>query len=91
MKLYRNTIWYFKGLKEYTKSGFETASKKFNPADLDVSCHGKTYMITGANSGLGKQVKYRNYQKLVLTNNVIRQNFPSIKVSDILKYIQYFY
>ena len=58
MKLYRNIIWYFKGLKEYTKSGFETASKNFNPTDLDVNCHGKTYMITGANSGLGKQVSF---------------------------------
>jgi len=42
-------------MKEYTKSGYETASKKFNPSDLEVDCSGLSYMITGANSGLGKQ------------------------------------
>jgi len=55
MTFFRNVVWFCKGLKEYTKSGFETASKKFNPSDLDVDCHGLSYMITGANSGLGKQ------------------------------------
>jgi len=43
-------------MKEYTKSGYETASKKFNPSDLEIDCSGLSYMITGANSGLGKQV-----------------------------------
>jgi len=55
MTFFRNVVWFCKGLKEYTKSGFETASKKFNPSDLEVSCNGQSYMITGANSGLGKQ------------------------------------
>ena len=61
-----------KGMKEYTKSGYETASKKFNPSDLEVDCSGLSYMITGANSGLGKQVSNIQYyfQKRVnvLTN-----------------------
>ena len=56
MKVLRNSLWFYKGLKEYTKSGFESASKKFNPADLEVNCNGQSFMITGANSGLGKQV-----------------------------------
>ena len=56
MKVLRNSLWFYKGLKEYTKSGFENASKKFNPADLEVNCNGQSFMITGANSGLGKQV-----------------------------------
>ena len=56
MTFFRNVVWFCKGLKEYTKSGYETASKKFNATDLDVDCHGLSYMITGANSGLGKQV-----------------------------------
>jgi len=55
MKVLRNSLWFYKGLKEYTKSGFESASKKFNPADLEVNCNGQSFMITGANSGLGKQ------------------------------------
>jgi len=47
-------VWFCKGLKEYTKGGFETASKRFNPTDLEVDCSGLSYMITGANSGIGK-------------------------------------
>lgn len=56
MSIYRNAVWVCKGLKEYTKGGFESASKSFDAADLSVDCTGKSYMITGANSGIGKQV-----------------------------------
>ena len=45
-----------KGMREYTKSGYEKASKQFHLKDLDVDCSGVSYMITGANSGIGKQV-----------------------------------
>ena len=55
MTFYRNVVWFCKGLKEYTKSGFESAAKKFNPSDLQVDCTGISYMITGANSGIGKE------------------------------------
>ena len=74
MTFYRNVVWFMKGMKEYTKGGYETASKKFNPSDLEVDCSGLSYMITGANSGLGKQVHISNtiyyFQKFVnvLTN-----------------------
>ena len=72
MTFYRNVVWFMKGMKEYTKGGYETASKKFNPSDLEVDCSGLSYMITGANSGLGKQVSNIQYyfQKRVnvLTN-----------------------
>ena len=74
MTFFRNVVWFCKGLKEYTKSGFETASKKFNPSDLDVDCHGLSYMITGANSGLGKQVCINNYltiKFLIISRNGI--------------------
>lgn len=57
MSWYRNTVWFFKGLQEYTKSGYDSASKRFVKEDMDVQCHGKTYLITGANSGIGKQVR----------------------------------
>ncbi|XP_074657766.1 dehydrogenase/reductase SDR family member 12-like [Tubulanus polymorphus] len=50
----RKVRWYFKGSKEYTKSGYEKACKNFNAADLDVDATGKSFMITGANSGVGK-------------------------------------
>ena len=56
MSMYRNTIWFIKGLREYTKNGYLSAAKKFNTEDLDVDCKDRAFMITGANSGIGKQV-----------------------------------
>ena len=41
-------------MKEYTKGGYESASKTFNQADLEVDLSNKAVMITGANSGIGK-------------------------------------
>ncbi|KAK4327185.1 hypothetical protein Pmani_002332 [Petrolisthes manimaculis] len=41
-------------MKEYTKSGYHSASKHFHDGDLEVDCSGQHYMITGANSGIGK-------------------------------------
>jgi len=55
MSFYRNVVWFMKGMREYTKSGYEKASKQFNLNDLEVDCSGVSYMITGANSGIGKQ------------------------------------
>lgn len=42
-------------MQEYTASGYTAAAKKFNETDLSVDCSGKKYMITGANSGIGRQ------------------------------------
>ncbi|KAK7938471.1 hypothetical protein WMY93_001797 [Mugilogobius chulae] len=36
------------------RSGYESAAKRFNPADLEVTLSGRSFMITGANSGIGK-------------------------------------
>uniref|UniRef100_A0A8C7Y9T4 Dehydrogenase/reductase 12-like a n=1 Tax=Oryzias sinensis TaxID=183150 RepID=A0A8C7Y9T4_9TELE len=36
------------------RNGFLTASKRFVEKDLDVSVAGRSFMITGANSGIGK-------------------------------------
>lgn len=54
MSIYRNTVWFLKGMQEYTRSGYESAAKRFNPTDLDVNLSGRSFMITGANSGIGK-------------------------------------
>lgn len=54
MSIYRNTIWFFKGMQEYTRSGYEAAAKRFNPTDLEVNLNGRSFMVTGANSGIGK-------------------------------------
>lgn len=58
MSFYRNTVWFLKGLQEYTKSGYEAAERRFTPADLDVSVNGRSFIITGANSGIGKAAAY---------------------------------
>lgn len=54
MSIYRNTVWFLKGMQEYTRSGYESAAKRFNPTDLEVNLSGRSFMITGANSGIGK-------------------------------------
>lgn len=54
MSFYRNVVWFTRGLKDYTKGGYESASKSFNTSDLEVDCSGKSYMISGGNSGIGK-------------------------------------
>ncbi|NWR55019.1 DHR12 reductase, partial [Bucorvus abyssinicus] len=50
---YRNTVWFVKGLREYT-SGYKPASKHFNPADVEVNVSGRSFLVTSANSGIGK-------------------------------------
>ncbi|XP_056291804.1 dehydrogenase/reductase SDR family member 12 [Pseudoliparis swirei] len=55
MSVYRNAVWFVKGLQEYTRSGYEAASQRFVTSDLEVDLSGRSFMITGANSGLGKR------------------------------------
>ena len=45
---------HLQGMKEYTQSGYLSAAKSFDPADLEADCSGKEFMITGSNSGIGK-------------------------------------
>ncbi|XP_055100823.1 dehydrogenase/reductase SDR family member 12 isoform X3 [Symphalangus syndactylus] len=54
MSLYRSVVWFAKGLREYTKSGYESASKDFVPYDLEVQVPGRVFLVTGGNSGIGK-------------------------------------
>ncbi|XP_052506110.1 dehydrogenase/reductase SDR family member 12 isoform X2 [Budorcas taxicolor] len=54
MLLYRSAAWFAKGLREYTKSGYESASKDFVPDDLEVQVPGRAFMVTGGNSGIRK-------------------------------------
>ena len=51
---YRSTVFTVHGLFEFTKAGFEKHASKFVAADLDVDLSGKRFIVTGANSGLGK-------------------------------------
>ncbi|KAH0621929.1 hypothetical protein JD844_023680 [Phrynosoma platyrhinos] len=54
MSLYRNAVWFMKGLNQYCRSGYESASKRFVPGDLEADVTGRSFMVTGANSGIGK-------------------------------------
>ena len=36
------------------RSGYEAAAKHFTAGDLDLNLSGKSFMVTGANSGIGK-------------------------------------
>ncbi|XP_031955599.1 dehydrogenase/reductase SDR family member 12 isoform X5 [Corvus kubaryi] len=36
------------------RSGYESASRHFNPADVEVDVAGRSFLVTGANSGIGK-------------------------------------
>ncbi|XP_020319193.1 dehydrogenase/reductase SDR family member 12 [Oncorhynchus kisutch] len=54
MSFYRNIVWFLKGIHEYTRSGYEQAAKHFVAKELDVAVVGRSFIITGANSGIGK-------------------------------------
>lgn len=56
MSIYRNGVWFLKGLKEYTKSGYEKASQHFNAGDLEVNLKDRIFMVTGGSSGVGKSI-----------------------------------
>lgn len=36
------------------RGGYESASRHFNPADVEVDVAGRSFLVTGANSGIGK-------------------------------------
>lgn len=55
---YRSTYWGMKGNKEYCRSGYEAASARFNPDDIEEDCTSRHIMITGANKGLGQQTAH---------------------------------
>ena len=38
----------------FFRSGYNSASKSFSKGDLDKDVSGNVYMVTGANSGIGK-------------------------------------
>ncbi|KAF7239805.1 Dehydrogenase/reductase SDR family member 12 [Varanus komodoensis] len=54
MSVYRNSVWFLKGLHHYCRGSYESACKRFDPEDLEVDVTGRSFMVTGANSGIGK-------------------------------------
>ncbi|XP_063076252.1 dehydrogenase/reductase SDR family member 12 [Engraulis encrasicolus] len=54
MSSYRNIVWFLKAMRQYTRTGYEAASREFVARDLSANLEGRSFMITGANSGIGK-------------------------------------
>ena len=54
MTFYRYGVWFVKGLREYTNTGYQAACHAFESLD-GISVRGRSYMITGANSGIGRR------------------------------------
>jgi len=51
--IWRAGIWFMYGWKNFGKSGFQKNSATFKDDDLSSNISDKTFLITGANSGLG--------------------------------------
>lgn len=56
MSFYRQAAFVTNGLLNFTQGAFQKRQAEFNPQALTVDLKGKNFMITGANSGLGKSV-----------------------------------
>lgn len=69
--VYRYGVWFMKGLREYTFSGYQAAAQSFESLD-GISCRGKSYMITGANSGIGKDTALALAKKGAIIHMVCR-------------------
>lgn len=51
----RSTIFLVKGVREFTRGGYERAAASFDEAVMKRSLAGRRVMVTGANQGLGYQ------------------------------------
>lgn len=47
MSIFRNALFMYRGLSEFSKGGYEKAAKTFAPQDLEVDLTGKSYIVTG--------------------------------------------
>eukprot|EP00116_Pleurobrachia_bachei_P001931 sb/3462193/ len=82
MSIYRNTVWLAKGLLEYTKSGYTAAAKDFKPTDLQVDCTSRHYLITGSNSGIGRETAMEVAKRGGTVHMVCRNKISAEKVRD---------
>lgn len=55
MAMWRGTLFLAKGLREFTRGGYERASKHFDDAVMQRDLKGRVAVVTGANQGLGYQ------------------------------------
>uniref|UniRef100_H2YYZ4 Dehydrogenase/reductase (SDR family) member 12 n=1 Tax=Ciona savignyi TaxID=51511 RepID=H2YYZ4_CIOSA len=55
MTAYRKAILFAKGLIYESRNGYLSASKHFDPNDVNTDVTGHVFIVTGANSGIGKE------------------------------------
>nr|CAG8566956.1 13006_t:CDS:2 [Entrophospora candida] len=65
-------VWMIIAYREYTKSGYERNSKKFNKNALDLDLSDKVVIVTGANSGLGKDIAAELFKRGALVHMLCR-------------------
>ena len=72
--IYRKSVWFVRGLREYTLNGYLEAKKKFEDLNTDgyKDLSGKAYMVTGANSGIGKCVSLELAKRGAIVHMVCR-------------------
>ena len=70
----------------FDRSGFNRHKQFFNSRDTDIDCTGKTYVITGANSGLGKatamEIAKRKGNVYLLCRNEKKANSAKEEIVD---------
>uniref|UniRef100_A0A674MZR2 Si:ch211-165b10.3 n=1 Tax=Takifugu rubripes TaxID=31033 RepID=A0A674MZR2_TAKRU len=64
-------VWFLNGIHQYTRL---VAAKDFDTQDLDVSVVGRSFMITGANSGIGRATAVAVARKVGGTVHMVCRN-----------------
>ncbi|NXL94213.1 DHR12 reductase, partial [Alectura lathami] len=69
--------WFLPGLSDLSRSSYESASKHFGSADLEVNVAGRSFLNTGSNSGIGKAAAKEIVRRGGTVHLVCRSNEPA--------------
>ncbi|XP_055338645.1 dehydrogenase/reductase SDR family member 12-like [Paramacrobiotus metropolitanus] len=95
MSWFRGSVFSVKGMWQFTKGGFERARANFHDEEMTVACDNRVFIITGANSGIGRAIAEelvrrggnvhivcRNPDKCAETGRHLRQLNGSAQVTE---------